>query len=399
MDNNNNNNNNTEKDKSIEDIFCDLYEESESEYTYEQERTRYNNTGSGRRASYKKNKTRKSILMVLVILVLAAMWLFAAASIVKYVNGPELPIADDTTDYSDVTDDGAVDSGDADTTDGADTSGVQTPGFIDVSMAEGSYKLGELILVNSTYTYDQKKDTYLTKELVSVWEYARQNLVVSQQADMLRIDTVSAMIEMFSAFKTETGLSGYCFRPDYGFCTADQQQTWYDATAVKHPGKANAYEFKAGEGEHETGRAFDLKVEQNGAGVYIRNAASEYMWIYDNCYKYGIIYRYPSDKTEITGVSMAANSTHADHFRYVGKAAAAAMHKNSWCLEQFLAEMDKYTYNGEHLKVEGADGVKYEMYFYPANMQGETQVKVPADSTYSISGNNIDGFIVTVTMK
>ena len=235
----------------------------------------------------------------------------------------------------------------------------------------------------------------------SVWnrDFGYINRTVSQQADMLRIDTVSAMIEMFSAFKAETGLSGYCFRPDYGFCTADQQQKWYDATAQKHPGKADSYEFKAGEGEHETGRAFDLKVEQNGAGVYIRNAASEYMWIYDNCYKYGIVYRYPADKSEITGVSMAANSTHADHFRYVGKAAAAAMHSNNWCLEQLLAEMDKYTYDGEHLKVEGADGVKYEMYFYPADLQGETLVKVPADTTYSISGNNIDGFIVTLTMK
>lgn len=395
-----NNNKNTDTEKSIEDIFCDLYEESESEYTYERER-RVSRASGNRAPSYKRNKTRKAILAVLVILVLAAMWLFAAASIVNYVNGPDAPTEDapasdipaaaDSTDESDT--DEAVDS------DSVDTSQTSTPGFIDVSMPEGSYKLGELILINSTYTYDQKKDTYLTKELVSVWEYARQNMVVSQQADMLRIDTVNAMIEMFAAFKAETGLSGYCFRPDYGFCTADQQQKWYDASAQKHPGKADSYEFKAGEGEHETGRAFDLKVEQNGAGVYIRNAASEYMWIYDNCYKYGIVYRYPSNKTEITGVSMSASSTHADHFRYVGKAAAAAMNKNDWCLEQLLAEMDKYTYNGEHLKVEGADGTKYEMYFYPANLQGETQVKVPADTVYSISGNNIDGFIVTLTLK
>ena len=84
---------NTDLDKSIEDIFCDLYEESESEYTYERERTPAR-TGGSRMASYKKNKTRKAVLTVLVILVLAAMWLFAAAAIVNYVNGPEVPAAD-----------------------------------------------------------------------------------------------------------------------------------------------------------------------------------------------------------------------------------------------------------------------------------------------------------------
>ena len=390
-----NNNKNKENEKSIEDLFCEMYEESDPEYSYENERSGYRRSNSMRMAKYRKNKVQKTVLLVLVIAVILSMWLVAAFAIVRYVNGTDLPDTEDTTEVADTSE---VES-EGEDTDTLDTQEEHAAGFIDVKMVAGSYKLGELILINSAYTYDQKKDTYLTKELVSVWEYARQNLVVSQQADMLRIDTVSAMNEMFAAFKAETGLSGYCFRPDYGFCTADQQQKWYDSTALKHPGKADAYEFKGGESEHETGRAFDLKVEQNGAGIHIRNADEKYLWIYDNCYKYGIVYRYPSDKTEITGVSMAANSTHADHFRYVGKAAAAVMKANNWCLEQLLTEINKYTYNGEHLKVEGADGTKYEMYFYPANLDGETQVKVPADTQYSISGNNIDGFIVTLTIK
>ncbi|MBQ2862736.1 MAG: D-alanyl-D-alanine carboxypeptidase family protein, partial [Clostridia bacterium] len=393
---NNNNNKNTENEKSIEELFCELYEENEPAYSYEQEREAgYDRSASMRMAKYRKKRIKKTVLLSVVIVLLAGLWLMAAFAIVSYVNGTDTP----STDTEQVTD-AVVTDGEADGTDETPDTDKDAPqGYVDKLMPAGAHKIGELILINSTYTYDQTKDTYLTKELVSVWEYARENLSVSQQIDMLRIDTVKAINEMCIAFKAETGLSGYSFRPDYGFCTKADQQKWYDATVAKHPTNADAYEFKGGESEHETGRAFDLKVEENGAGVPIRNADAQYLWIYDNCYKYGIIYRYPSNKTEITGVSMSASSTHADHFRYVGVAAATAMQKNGWCLEQFIAEMNNYTYDGEHLKVEAHDGVKYEMYFYPANAEGETQVKVPDGAEYSISGNNIDGFIVTVTVK
>ena len=392
----NNNNKNTEREKSIEELFCDMYEEADSNPIYDHARSGYNRSNSMRMAKYKKNKVQRTILMIFVIAVLVAMWLVAAVSIVRYVNDDGAPV---DTDAIPSDSNSAEQTNDDLTTPDTEAQQPTPVGYIDVKMAKDAYKYGDLILINSTYTYDQSKDTTLKKQLVSVWEYARQNLVVSQMADMLRMDTVGAMNEMFAAFKAETGLSGYCLRPDYAYCTREDQQKWYDACVVKYSNNASAYEFKGGESEHETGRAFDLKVEVNNAGVHIRNADSAYLWIYDNCYKYGIIYRYPATKVEITGVSMAATSTHADHFRYVGKAAAAAMHDNDWCLEQLIAEMSKYTFDGDHLAVTGADGTKYEMYSYPANPDGETNVKVPEGSDYSISGNNIDGFIITITLK
>jgi D-alanyl-D-alanine carboxypeptidase len=39
------------------------------------------------------------------------------------------------------------------------------------------------------------------------------------------------------------------------------------------------------------------------------------------------------------------------------------------------------------------------MYYYPAAESGATEVKIPKDAEYTISGNNIGGFIVTVTVK
>ena len=49
----------------------------------------------------------------------------------------------------------------------------------------------------------------------------------------------------------------------------------------------------------------------------------------------------------------------------------------------------------------GDDGVTYEIYYVPA-ATGEgatTSVPVPTDMPYTISGNNYDGFIVTITRK
>ena len=46
------------------------------------------------------------------------------------------------------------------------------------------------------------------------------------------------------------------------------------------------------------------------------------------------------------------------------------------------------------------DGTKnYDIYYVPANVNNVTEVPVPTDKTYTISGNNIDGFIVTVTLN
>ena len=39
-----------------------------------------------------------------------------------------------------------------------------------------------------------------------------------------------------------------------------------------------------------------------------------------------------------------------------------------------------------------------QIYYVPAG-QDSTEIKIPKDSEYSISGNNIDGYIVTATAR
>ena len=71
---------------------------------------------------------------------------------------------------------------------------------------------------------------------------------------------------------------------------------------------------------------------------------------------------------------------------------------NGLCFEEYLDQLAKTTSpNGEHLTITVDGGATYEVYYVKAN-GGTTDVPVPADLPYTVSGDNMNGFIVTVTM-
>jgi len=81
-----------------------------------------------------------------------------------------------------------------------------------------------------------------------------------------------------------------------------------------------------GTSEHQLGLAVDINADG------IRSRGDEvYDWLSKNAYKYGFINRYPSDKTEVTGV---ANEPW--HYRYVGVKAATEICSQGICLEEYL---------------------------------------------------------------
>ena len=365
---------------------------SEQRYSYEQQRRNSGRSSYGSDARYRKQKTKRLILLCVLGTVLILLWVAAAVAIVKAV-------------FADVPHDDDIDldlppvSTDTETSPDTDGRGSLVDlGFTTVSMEEGSHRIGQLILVNAEHKYDQAADKKLHSELTTVSDrYSHSYIVV--ESDQLRRDLVDAMNEMFDAAYAEKGLNNYYFGTPYGWCSTAQQAEDYEYAKTKYPTDYDSREFRPGESEHETGYAFDIKVRVNGKLKYISAAGEEYKWIYDNCYKYGIIYRYPADKTEQTDVSIKSGTIHYDHFRYVGKAAAAVMHENNWCLEEFIAKVATYTYDGEHLTVTSADGVMYEMYYFPAAESGATEVKIPEGAEYTVSGDNIGGYIVTLTIK
>ncbi len=83
-----------------------------------------------------------------------------------------------------------------------------------------------------------------------------------------------------------------------------------------------------GSSEHELGIAVDIIADKN-----LSDNETVYNWLAKNAYKYGFIQRYPSNKTEITGIDYEPW-----HYRYVGKKAASEIYEQGVCLEEYLDE-------------------------------------------------------------
>ena len=86
-----------------------------------------------------------------------------------------------------------------------------------------------------------------------------------------------------------------------------------------------------GTSEHQLGLAVDI-VDNS---YWILDSSQEktkvQQWLMKNSYKYGFILRYPSNKSDITGIGYEPW-----HYRYVGKTAAKEIYEKNICLEEYL---------------------------------------------------------------
>lgn len=175
----------------------------------------------------------------------------------------------------------------------------------------------------------------------------------------------------------------------YGsYRSTEFQQQLYDQDLAETGEDDSTRVAKPGFSEHETGYAFDFSEVVN----YDYDGTGDFAWINENCYKYGFVERYTEDKEDITKIQYEPW-----HFRFVGIPHAYYMTKNNLCLEEYIEFLKKYPYEGDHLEITDDEGRNFEVYYVPSDDGSETTtVPVPAGMETDISGNNIDGFIVTV---
>ncbi|MBE6601089.1 MAG: D-alanyl-D-alanine carboxypeptidase family protein [Ruminococcaceae bacterium] len=143
------------------------------------------------------------------------------------------------------------------------------------------------------------------------------------------------------------------------------------------------YEVPVEHSDFHTG--YCVAIMEHGWGIKLPNNH----WIFQNCHKFGFVIRYPEHKSEITGVS---DYTHC--LRYVGVAHATYMTQNDLCLEEYTKLLQNYTKDSA-LQITGMDGHKYAVYYAPATTE-VTTIQVPKNYNYTVSGDNIGGFIITV---
>lgn len=116
----------------------------------------------------------------------------------------------------------------------------------------------------------------------------------------------------------------------------DQRYIYNNYVAIDGQAAADTYSARAGHSEHQTGLAFDL----NSIDDSFTNTP-EGQWVHHNCYKYGLILRYPKGKDNITGYMHESW-----HLRYVGTELASKLYNNGdWItLEEYFGIDSKYNY-------------------------------------------------------
>ena len=141
--------------------------------------------------------------------------------------------------------------------------------------------------------------------------------------------------------KSDASKEGFNLYIGSGYRSYWDQQYIYN-NYVKRDGqaKADTYSARAGHSEHQSGLAFD--VCETGTKACISSGFDDTppaKWMSDNCYKYGLILRYPKGKDSLTGYMHESW-----HFRYVGVNLATKLYNGGdWItVEEYYGIDSKY---------------------------------------------------------
>ncbi len=225
---------------------------------------------------------------------------------------------------------------------------------------------GNLILVNPSYLLQEE----ISSNFLESFDENYKDILLEKNANkflqfILREIKVSSIIPV-SGYRTLT----------------EQKQIYQDS--LQENGLEFTKKFVAlpNASEHQTGLAIDLGLN-NGELDFIRpsfphtgicNQFREY------AKKYGFIERYKEDKKEITSIS-----AEEWHFRYVGYPHSEIIENNKFCLEEYIEFIKEYQYDNKAYCYKG-----YEISYLPYREDIEINIE-----NASISGNNVDGFIIT----
>lgn len=235
---------------------------------------------------------------------------------------------------------------------------------------------GDLVLVNANYEYKFAANDI---NLVDIYSNRNEYYSVSDMTVFLDSNAIARLNTLMQDYFGATQNTD--LRVIGGNRTVEEQNEKYQS------GKSN---IPGGYSDYHTGRSFKLGIFPKGASSNPYKPDGVYSWLDENCAAYGFVLRYPEGKDSITGDEASTSI-----FRYVGIPHAVYMKQNNLCLEEYIEAIKSYNYTNTLKVTSGTE--QYEVYYVAANVNNVTEVPVPSNKTYSISGNNVDGFIVTVS--
>ena len=176
----------------------------------------------------------------------------------------------------------------------------------------------ELMLVNRLYGLS--KD-YEPDDIIDVpSQYAYTGVKISNSI----MDNIVALIDAASD-------EGYTFVLADGYRSYSEQESIFERYKNAYGySEADRIAARAGHSEYQTGISFTIVPLYK---EYDKPKESlEYKWLSDNAYRYGFIFRFPEDKTDITGFEASTW-----RLRYVGSEAANIIKSENICFEEYYA--------------------------------------------------------------
>lgn len=190
---------------------------------------------------------------------------------------------------------------------------------------------------------------------------------------------LAKLLSGLSGSEKITGVSGY---------RSLEEQTQIFEMSLSENGRefTETYVAVPNHSEHQTGLAIDLakdapeidficpKFPYDGVCQQFREQASHY----------GFIQRYPKEKEHITGIG-----AESWHFRYIGTPHARILEEQGLVLEEYIEWVKQFS---KELPLRTEE----EEIYYVETEDAQKGLDISSGRTCCISGNNVDGFIITL---
>lgn len=274
------------------------------------------------------------------------------------------------------------------------------PVSVTVTVPNTEIARGDLILVNYEHAYqfpDGEKQTVFYGNKSPA--YMLNGISLSIDSDLFPL-----FDQMLVDFSEATGCKEILITS--GYRTYEDQQAIMTSRIVSMgEEKAKMYVAEPGHSEHHSGLAVDMVIFTGGRQYYFPEHEAG-AWIIENAPDYGFILRYTEEMAELTGCA-----EEPWHYRYVGTPHARLITDMGLCYEQYVEYLYGFTWAGERLYIapDGSnstgDGFTlpedgYMVYYVPADDGAETEIPLPPGyENYEISGDNVNGFFVTVALS
>lgn len=234
---------------------------------------------------------------------------------------------------------------------------------------------GPLILVNKKYRYQEGYAKPILKSVSAEFD----DILLEQNTDR----TLSQVMNVIDGNRYIVPVSGY---------RSYREQEDIYAQSLSENGSDFTRKFVAlpGHSEHQTGFAIDLALKKGQIDFICPDFPYEGICqiFRQQSTVYGFIERYPKGKEHLTEIAHEPW-----HFRYVGTPHAEIMNRNGLCLEEYIDFIKQFP-REEHPYVWQTRGSRTEISYVMAKAN-ITLFHIADNTPYTISGNNVDGYIVT----